>query len=154
MLFAVPEMIVAPIAGRLVDRKGPIGFIIGSAGVIIFSGVVYAVATEPVLPSLVVPLEAAATAVMTPALFTMVARGSPTGRSSTAQGLYGAVSTLALVVASVVAGALFEQDMAFPFWFFIVGMVVCLAIGLLIYRGASATSPSEPEALRVAETAG
>ena len=27
VLFAVPEMIVAPIAGRWVDRKGPIGFV-------------------------------------------------------------------------------------------------------------------------------
>jgi MFS transporter, DHA1 family, multidrug resistance protein len=140
VLFAIPEMIIAPIAGRYVDRKGPIRFVIGSSGVIIFSGVVYAVATEPVLPSLVVPLEAAATAAMTPALFAMVARGSPTGRSSTAQGLYGAVTMLAIVVASVVAGALFEADMAYPFWFFIVGMVVTLAIGLLVYRGAAATS--------------
>ena len=92
------------------------------------------------LPSFVVPLEAAATAAMTPALFAMVARGSPAGRSSTAQGIYGAVSTLALVVASVVAGALFEENLAYPFWFFIVGMVVCLVIGLLIYRGAPSTA--------------
>jgi MFS transporter, DHA1 family, multidrug resistance protein len=152
VLFAVPEMIVAPIAGRLVDRKGPIGFIVGSSAVIIFSGVVYAFATEPVVPSLIVPLEAAATAAMTPALFSMVARGSPAGRSSTAQGLYGAVTTLAIVVASVVAGALFEADIAYPFWFFIVGMVVTLAIGLLVYRGA--TVSSEAEAVSIPRPAG
>jgi MFS family permease len=138
VLFAVPEMIVGPIAGRLVDRKGPIRFVIASSALIILSGVIYAGATEPVLPSLVVPIESIATAAITPALFAMVARGSPPGRSSTAQGLYGGVTTLALVIASVVAGALFDANMAYPFWFFVIGMAVCLVVGLVIYRGGRA----------------
>jgi MFS family permease len=154
VLFAIPEMIAAPIAGRLVDRRGPIGFVIGSSLAIIFSGVVYAVATEPLLPSLIVPIEATATAVMTPALLTMVARGSPAGRSSTAQGLYGAVTTLAIVVASIVAGALFEEAIAYPFWFFIGGMAVALVIGLLIYRGASASTAHERQAAEPSVVAG
>ncbi|HKZ92042.1 MAG TPA: MFS transporter [Candidatus Limnocylindrales bacterium] len=142
VLFAIPEMLASPIAGRYIDRKGPIGFVIGSGLVIIVSGALYALASEPVLPTLVVPVEAAATAVMNPALFAMLARGTPAGRSSTAQGLFGAASTLALVVASVVAGSLFEQDIGLPFWFFVVGMIGCLIAGLLIYRSArSAVSP-------------
>jgi MFS family permease len=28
VIFAIPEMVVAPIAGRLVDRRGPIPFVI------------------------------------------------------------------------------------------------------------------------------
>lgn len=153
VLFAIPEMITAPIAGRYVDRKGPAGFIIGSGLIIILSGSLYALASEPLLPTLVVPVEAAATAAMTPALFAMLARGTPPGRASTAQGLFGAVSTLALIVASVVAGALFEAGtvmrdeegfalgLGLPFWFFVVGMSVCLVVGLLIYRSAQPTVP-------------
>ena len=144
VLFAIPEMVAAPIAGRFVDRKGPIGFIVGSSLVIIVSGSLYALATEPILPTLVVPVEAAATAVMNPALFALLARGTPVGRSSTAQGFFGAVSTAALVVASVVAGALFERDTGLPFWFFVVGMAVCLVIGLLIYRSARPTVAAAP----------
>jgi MFS family permease len=140
VMFAIPEMIVAPIAGRYVDRKGPVRFVVGSGLLIIVSGLVYASASEPVLPSLIVPIEAAATAAMMPALFAMVARGTPAGRASTAQGLYGAVSTFALVVASIVAGELFERGLPYPFWFFVVGMGVCLVIGLLIYRGGRATA--------------
>ena len=68
------------------------------------SGVVYATASHYLVPSLVVPFEAAATAAMMPALYAMLARGTPRGRSSTAQGIFGATSTLALVVASVAAG--------------------------------------------------
>ena len=152
VLFALPEMIVAPIAGRLVDRKGPILFVVGSSALIMLSGVAYAFASEPVMASFIVPVEAVATAAMTPALFAMVARGSPTGRSSTAQGLYGAISTLALVVASVVAGALFEADLAYPFWFFVIGMAICLVVGLVIYRGGRA--PAEEPSRPLAESAG
>jgi MFS family permease len=159
VLFAIPQMIASPIAGRYVDRKGPVRFVLGSGVVILASGAVYAVASEPVLPTLMVPVEAVATAAMLPALFAMLARGTPAGRASTAQGLYGATSTLALIVASVVAGALFETGtrlrdeqgfalgLGLPFWFFVVGMGVCLVIGLLIYRSAPAPAPAlQPDA--------
>jgi MFS family permease len=136
VIFAVPEMVVAPVAGRLVDRRGPIPFVIGSALIIMISGALYAIATEPVLPTLVVPIEAAATAAMSPALFAMLARGTPPGRASTTQGLYGAVGTLALIVASLTAGSLFELGIGLPFWFFVVGMAVCVTVGLAIYRSA------------------
>jgi len=139
MLFAIPEMIVSPFAGRYVDRHGPVGMVIGSGIVIIASGLIYAVARTPDIPSAVVPLEAAATAAMTPALFSMLARGTPAGRASTAQGLFGAASTLALVVASLAAGALFDIHIGLPFVFFVVGMIVCLIAGLLIYRSARPT---------------
>ena len=125
---------------------------VGSSALIMLSGVAYAFASEPVMASFIVPVEAVATAAMTPALFAMVARGSPTGRSSTAQGLYGAISTLALVVASVVAGALFEADLAYPFWFFVIGMAICLVVGLVIYRAGDA--PAEERSRPLAESAG
>ena len=62
-------------------------------------------------------------------------------------------------MASVVAGALFEAGsvmraeegfalgLGLPFWFFVVGMAVCLVIGLLIYRSAPAPAPTlQPDA--------
>jgi MFS transporter, DHA1 family, multidrug resistance protein len=134
--FAIPVMIMSPIAGRLVDRRGPVAIVLVSGLVIIFSGAVYATAGGYLVPSVVVPIEAAATAAMTPALFAMLSRGAPAGRTSTAQGIFGATSTSALVMASLVAGALFERGIGLPFWFFVVGMFVCLVVGLLIYRSA------------------
>jgi DHA1 family multidrug resistance protein-like MFS transporter len=135
MLFAVPSMIISPIAGRLVDRRGPMRYIIGASLVVIVSGSLYAIASEPILPSIVVPMEATATAILSTALFTLVALGSPQGRTSTAQGIYGATGTIALIIASVAAGALWEQQSSWPFWFFVGGMAVCLALGLLIFYG-------------------
>jgi MFS transporter, DHA1 family, multidrug resistance protein len=136
VIFAIPEMVVGPIAGRLIDRRGPIPFIIASSVVIMASGALYAIATEPLLPTFVVPFEAVATAAMSPALFSMLARGTPPGRASTTQGLYGAVATLALIVASLVAGALFDRGIALPFWFFVAGVAICLVVGLAVYRSA------------------
>jgi DHA1 family multidrug resistance protein-like MFS transporter len=136
VIFAIPEMIMGPIAGRLVDRRGPVGVIAGGALVILISGALYATATDYYVPTLVVPFEAAATAAMMPALFAMLARGTPVGRSSTTQGIFGATSTLALVVASVVAGQLFDEGIGLPFWFFVAGLALCLVIGLAIYRSA------------------
>lgn len=150
VLFAVPQMIASPIAGRLVDRHGPTRFVLGGGLTILATGAVYALASEPVLPSLIVPVESVATAAMTPALFAMAAAGTPSGRSSTVQGLYGAISTLALVVAAMVSGALFEEGIGYPFWFFVAGLAVCLVVGLLIYRSAD----PHRGALQVAESAG
>ncbi len=136
VLFGIPEMIVGPIAGRMVDRRGPVRMIVISGGVILFSGAVYASASHYIVPTLMVPFEAMATAAMGPALYAMLAQGTPTGRSSTAQGLFGATTTLALVVASLAAGNLFEVDIGLPFWFFVVGLALALVAGLAIYRSA------------------
>lgn len=135
MLFGIPAMIVSPIAGRLVDRHGPMRFVIVAAIVVVVSGILYAIAIEPLLPSIVVPIEATATAIMSTALFTLVAVGSPRGRSATAQGIYGASGTIALIVASIAAGALWEQGSALPFWFFVIGVAVTLGLGVLVYYG-------------------
>jgi MFS family permease len=88
---------------------------------------------------------------MGPALFSMLARGTPVGRASTAQGLFGAVSTLAIIVASVAAGGLFERGIALPFWFFVAGIAISVVVGLLIYRSERAptvAAPADPAAAR------
>jgi MFS family permease len=148
MLFGIPEMILGPLAGRVVDRRGPVGVVLASSLMIMFSGMIYATASHYLVPSMVVPFEAAATAAMMPALYAMLARGTPRGRSSTTQGIFGSVSTMALVVASLVAGWLFERGVGLPFWFFVAGTLVCTIVGLLIYRSAGPRTPrpAAPEA--------
>jgi DHA1 family multidrug resistance protein-like MFS transporter len=132
-LFGLGMVIFSPIAGRVVDRVGAVRFVVAGGSLIILAGALYALASEPVFPSIVVPFEAVAEAFLVPALFVIVAAGSPPGRSSTAQGLFGASSTIGLIIASLAAGALFARDPALPFWFFVVGASICMAIGLAIY---------------------
>jgi MFS transporter, DHA1 family, multidrug resistance protein len=150
-LFGLGMVIFSPIAGRVVDRVGAVRFAAGGGIVIIISGVLYAIATEPVFPSIVVPFEAVAEAFLTPALFAIVALGSPPGRSSTAQGIFGASSTVGLIVASLSAGALWARDPALPFWFFVVGSSICLTIGLTIYWLSHRPTLAEPDRGSLAE---
>ena len=149
VIFGIPEMLVGPFAGRLVDRRGPVGVIVVSTAVILVAGAVYATATDYIAPTLAVPFEAAATAAMGPALYSMLAKGTPAGRASTAQGFYGATATLALVVASLAAGNLFKISIGLPFWFFVIGLAISVVAGLLIYRSAN-----PPSVVRTASSCG
>lgn len=135
-LFGLPMMLVSPWAGRLVDRFGPIRFAAWGGLVICISGVVYALSFEPLIPSAWVPIEGVAEAFLMPALYALVAFGSPSGRTSTAQGIFGAVGTIGLIVATLSAGWLWEMGRAWPFVFFAVGSTACLVLGLLLYRFA------------------
>ena len=120
-LFGLPMMLVSPFAGRLVDRSGPIRFAVAGGLVICIAGVVYGISSEPLVPSAMVPVEAVAEAFLLPALYALVAFGSPAGRSSTAQGIFGAVGTIGLIVATLSAGWLWELGRAWPFAFFVIG---------------------------------
>jgi len=145
-------VIFSPLAGRVVDRVGAVRFVVAGGSLIILAGALYAVASEPVFPSIVVPFEAVAEAFLVPALFVIVAAGSPPGRSSTAQGLFGASSTIGLILASLAAGALFARDPALPFWFFVVGASICLVIGLAIYWASHRQELTETDRGSLAET--
>ncbi len=133
-LFGLSMMVVSPIAGRMVDRYGAIPFVVAGGLTICVAGVAYAVATEPLFPTLVVPVEGAGEALLLPGLFALVAFGSPTGRSSTAQGIFGAVGTIGLILATITAGMLWELGRSWPFVFFVVGSGASLVVGLAIHR--------------------
>ena len=78
-------------------------------------------------PLLAVPLilvEATGFAMFNPVLYSIVAAGSQAGRSSTAQGVFGASGTLGFVVAALLAGALAEIDIRLPFYVFAAVMSV------------------------------
>ena len=86
-------------------------------------------------PAFVVPIlimEATGFAILNPALYAVVAAGSPRGRSSTAQGHFGAAGTTGTIVASIATGYLAEVDLRFPFWLCSGIMALCLVIGLAI----------------------
>jgi MFS family permease len=70
-----------------------------------------------------------------PALYAVVARGTPAGRSATTQGVFGAAGTLGTIVAAITAGVLFTSDLRLPFYTFAVVMVMALVAGLAIGRG-------------------
>ena len=87
---------------------------------------------------------------LNPALYSVVAANSPAGRSSTAQGLFGAAGTVGFIIASLVAGVLAAQDIIYPFYVFSAVILISLVLGLLIggsrLRQRAALPAAEAEA--------
>jgi MFS family permease len=129
--FGLGVLLVAPIAGGWVDRRGPLPFVIAGSLGAAAAGILYALLVDPLLVVPVVIFEGVSFALLGPALFAVVARGTPDGRSSTAQGIFGAAGTVGTIVASVAAGVLFAIDIHLPFYVFAVVMVASLGLGLL-----------------------
>jgi MFS family permease len=130
--FALPVLIVSPFAGRIVDRKGSLPFIVVGSLMPATASMLYPFVPDPVWVIPLLFVEAIGFAILNPALFAVVAAGSPPGRSSTAQGLFGAAGTLGTIVASIVAGYLANISLNYPFWVGGIVMYIFLAIGLAI----------------------
>jgi MFS family permease len=146
--FAVPVLLFSPAAGRSVDRRGALAFIVVGTVMLALAGIAYTLIRDPFLAIPLILFEATGSAVLFPALYAVVAAGSPTGRSSTAQGLFGAAGTLGFIVASLIAGQLAAIDIRYPFWMFVVVSLVSLGIGLAVGGGPlrslhSGADPSE-----------
>jgi len=131
-LFGLPVLLFSPIAGRWVDRQGSYGFLVIGGVSAAVASVLYPFIALPVQAVPILVVEATGFALLNPALYAVVAAGSPRGRSSTAQGLYGAAGTVGTIVASIAAGSLAAIDLRFPFWVGGAGMTVCLVACLLI----------------------
>ena len=132
--FAAPILVLSPWFGKFIDREG--GFfalVVGMAGVGI-CGLLYPVVPEVWFMAALGIVEGTAFALASPALFLLVARASPAGRSSTAQGIFGAAGTIGTIVASLAAGALAGVNLTYPFYATGIAALSSLAIGLLIGR--------------------
>jgi MFS family permease len=143
--FGLGVVVVSPFAGRWSDRHGPLPLIVlGSLGAAL-AGILYAALENPVLVIPVVVFEGVSFGLQGPALYTVVARGTPAGRSATTQGVFGAAGTVGTIVAAVIAGALFTSNVHLPFYTFAVVMVVALAVALVIGRGALPLPAGAPD---------
>jgi MFS family permease len=131
-MFGLPVLLLSPMAGRIVDRRGSFAFIVIGSILPAVCGILYTLITNPALAVPLILVEATGFAFLNPALYAVVAANSPPGRSSTAQGLFGAAGTLGFIVASLGAGVLAERDILLPFYVFSTVLTTSLVIGLLI----------------------
>ena len=141
-LFGLPVVVLSPAGGRLVDRRGARTFAIVGAASAVIAGLLYAAIAIPVWFIPVVLFEGTGFALMTPAVFAMVAAGSPSGRSSTAQGVFGAAGTVGTIVAATTAGFLAEIDLRLPFWVFSAVMAGLILLAMAMgWRAMGALRP-------------
>ena len=131
-MFGLPVLLFSPIAGKIVDKRGSFAFIIVGSLLPAICGILYTRLSSPEPAVLLILVEATGFAFLNPALYAVVAANSPPGRSSTAQGLFGAAGTLGFIVAALGAGLLAEGDILLPFYVFSTVLLSSLVIGLLI----------------------
>ena len=152
-MFGLPVLLLSPYAGRLVDRRGALAFIVAGSIAPAIVGLLYTRLTDPLLAVPLIMIEATGFAFLNPALYAVVAANSPPGRSSTAQGLFGAAGTVGFIVASLLAGVLAETDIVYPMYVFSAVLTVTLVVGLVVGRGhlsgRSAPTPAVLEAATV-----
>ena len=134
-MFGLPVLLLSPFAGRLVDRRGPFLFIVLGMVLPAVTAVLYTLMRDPSLAVPLILVEATGSALLSPALYAVVAASSPRGRSSTAQGLFGAAGTLGFIIASVTTGVLAERSILLPFYTFGTVMIVALAAAIIVSSG-------------------
>ena len=98
-------------------------------------------------------VEGTAVAFASPALYTLLARAAPAGRSSSAQGMFGAAGTAGTIVASLAAGNLAAVDVRLPFFAMGITTLVLIAVcavvgGRLLWRSL------QPQAAAATATGG
>ena len=131
-MFALPVLLFSPWAGRIVDRRGTLAFILIGSILPIVTGLIYTRLTDPTFAVPLILLEATGFAMLNPALYSVVAANSPRGRSSTAQGLFGAAGTVGFIAASLLTGVLAVSDITYPFYVFAAVLAASLVLGLAI----------------------
>lgn len=142
-MFGLPVLLLSPWAGRIVDRRGALAFIVIGSVLPAITGILYTRLTDPTLAIPLILIEATGFAILNPALYAVVAANSPLGRSSTAQGLFGAAGTVGFIVASLVAGVLAKTNILYPMYVFSAVLITSLVVGLIIGRGRlSGRSPT------------
>ena len=134
-MFGLPVLLLSPYAGRLVDRRGALAFIVIGSILPAVMGLLYTRIIDPLWAVPMILIEATGFAMLNPALYAVVAANSPPGRSSTAQGLFGAAGTVGFIVASLLAGVLAETDIVYPMYVFSAVLTITLVIGLIVGRG-------------------
>ena len=143
-VFGLPILVLSPLAGRLIDRRGPFAFIVVGSVLPAITGYLYTLLEDPVLALPLILVEATGFALLIPALYAVVAANSPPGRSSTAQGLFGAAGTIGFIVASLVAGVLAAEHILYPLYVFSGVLTVTLVVGIAIGGRHLRTSDPTP----------
>ncbi|HUP54766.1 MAG TPA: MFS transporter [Methylomirabilota bacterium] len=140
-LFGLPVLVLSPAFGRRIDQGGMTTYLVAGTLLPVVAALLYTAIKDPILSIPLILVEATGFAMFNPALFSIVAAGSPPGRSSTAQGVFGACGTLGFVIASLLAGIMAEVDIRLPFVVFAVVMttftIAAFAVGRFSLRRGS-----------------
>jgi MFS family permease len=131
-MFGLPILVLSPFFGRRIDRGSLTPYLLAGTILPVFAAIAYTMIQDPLLAVPLILVESTGSAIGSPAMFTVIALGSPAGRASTAQGIVGAAGTFGFVVASLVTGAAAAIDIHLPFYLFAVVMTTLSATAFVV----------------------
>jgi DHA1 family multidrug resistance protein-like MFS transporter len=114
-LFAIPFVVVSPLAGWLADHRDRRVLVIAASVSSAVFCLTYGFLTSPAWLVGLGAFEAVGVAVAMPAAQSMLADAAPAGASGRAQGLFASVNTAAVALAALTAGGLFGVAPGLPF---------------------------------------
>lgn len=130
--FGLTTILVSPFGGRIVDRRGPLPFIVLGLLVMAVTMFVYPWVPDPLLYVPLVAVEAIGFSFLGPATYSVIARGTPVGRSSTAQGVVGAAGTIGTITAALATGVLAAGNLSLLFFIGSAVVIILLAATLAV----------------------
>lgn len=107
LVYGVPFVVLAPFAGRLVDRRDPVRVAVLLLLPVSACTLVYGLLGDPWHVLGLGLIEGVAQSLATPAVLAAVAAAAPAGRASAAQGLAGSASVFGSMVAAFTTPALY-----------------------------------------------
>ena len=132
-MFGLPVLLLSPFAGRLVDGAARCAFIVIGSILPAVDGAAYTLIADPMLAVPLILVEATGFAMLNPALYAVVAANSPVGRSSTAQGMFGAAGRSGSSSPRSSPASLAQTNIVYPMYVFAAVLIgVTLVLGLLI----------------------
>jgi MFS family permease len=131
-MFGLPILVLSPFFGRRIDRGSLTPYLVAGTVLPVLAALSYTLISDPLLSVPLILVEATGSAIGGPALFSVIALGSPVDRPSTAQGIVGASGTLGFVIASLVAGAAAEINIRLPFYLFAVVMIALSSAAFVV----------------------
>ena len=108
-LFTVPTMLIAPRAGTLAQRIGPMRVIAGGMGVAIPCMALYGVSDSLVFIMLILAIHSVADGFTMPANQVAIAQASPPEHLAAGQGLFGATGLAVSALTAVLGGVIYES---------------------------------------------
>lgn len=142
MVYAIPMVIVGPIAGRLSDRVGRLWMMFGAAILVSLCWMSYGIITAFLVILVLGVIEGTMDGIARSANDGYLADHSPAHSHGKAQGLFNAVTQFGSLAGALAGGFLYELGHNIPF--LVVGAIqvslVLLALGLLVATRKKVTS--------------
>ncbi|MFD7867908.1 MFS transporter [Streptomyces sp. NPDC057682] len=131
-VFAMAALAVLPFTGRVIDRRGPLPVLVGASGIAAVGAVALGLSSQVTAAVLAAAVLGAGTAVMQPALATMLVRCTGTATRTRAFAMQFFLQNLGLGIGGLVGGQIVDTSRPASFTLlFLIEAVMFVVLGVI-----------------------